>query len=142
MNIPSNFTKVITLLDGTYSGIVSPQASPGAIINLKKQSLPVQGGELGFTAGATFVSTVSAVGDGGSAVVTIEGSLNSDFSNSFPLVSAFAAVVPADVSSGAVTKMSSFPAPLPPFIRATVTNTDAGNNPTVTLVVKAIVGGR
>ena len=135
MNIPSNFTKVITLLDGTYSGDTSPLASNGSTINLKKQSLPVQGGELGFTGGGTFVSTVSEIGVGGSAVVKIEGSLNADFSNPFTLATLTA-------QTAASTQMGSFAAPLPPFIRGVVTNTDAGNNPTVTLVVKAIVGGR
>jgi hypothetical protein len=136
MNIPSNFTKVITLLDGTYSGASSPLVSNGSTVNLKKQSLPVQGGELGFTAGGTFVSTVSAIGSGGSAVVKIEGNLSSDFSTgTFTLATLTA-------QTAASTQMGSFAAPLPPFIRAVVTNTDAGNDPTVTLVVKAIVGGR
>jgi hypothetical protein len=132
MNIPSNFTKVIDLVSlTTVANIVTDTHT---VVNLKKQSLPVQGGELGFTNSATFVSKFDESADGGTVTVAIQGCMNADFADidTFTLVT-----LAAQSADGTV--IGTYAGPLPPFIRARVT---AASTPNGTLSVKAIVGGR
>jgi len=88
----------------------------GVTVNLATQSLPIQGGQIGYFGGALLVVTTGAFTGAGSIVVKLQGSL--DNSNFFDILTVATEATSYPTVSASTKVGISIPGPLPQYVRA------------------------